>query len=80
MRVNLYNDAPQFYLYRIDYELLNNNKTIEGTALGCSFDQKQALIRVIGETVERIALKTSKTTLSSTAYTELKNDNFMRTG
>lgn len=55
-----YNDEPKLYGYTVHFKDKHNNAENEsGGAAGVSFNRKKALLKVLGETVERYSLSTN---------------------
>jgi len=54
-----YNDEPKLYGYSVSFKGNYGNADGEADAGGLSFNQKRALIRALGETIERFSLSKS---------------------
>src|SRR4030042_4797092 len=53
-RMMNYNDEPKIFTYITDYETNNNN--CSHSSSGTSFNKKRALVKVLGEAIERYCL------------------------
>lgn len=71
-----YNDEPQLYQYSSQFIDAHSSKaTDESTASGTSFDRNDALLKLLGETVERYSLGVyNKTALIYKSFNELANN------
>lgn len=66
-RSPLYNDEPKIFSYAAKYE--TKYKNVFDIANGFSFNQELALVRVLGEVVERYAINKYKTKIVATTTT-----------
>ncbi len=72
-RLVTYNDEPKFFTYGAYYA--TSGKSVSNSSSGTSFNQKRALIKVIGEALERYCLDTvDEKKLITSSISELQAD------
>lgn len=76
-RSPLYNDEPKLFTYSAYYKATDNIGNSDHTASGISFDKKRALIKVIGESIERYCLDNIEEKRLITAKISELNSNFL---